>query len=71
MESAVAVAAPDAAAALKLCNENKTVNLLNSFIPKTRIVPSQYDNVELYFSKKENALPVHLLRQVLYRFHRF
>ena len=25
----------------------------------------------LYFSKKENALPVHLLRQVFYGFHRF
>jgi len=45
---------------LKLCNENKTVNLLNSFIPKTRIVPSQYDNVELYFSKKEDET-IHII----------
>ena len=45
---------------LKLCNENKIVNLLNSFIPKTRIIPSQYNNVELYFLKKEDEI-IHII----------
>ena len=45
---------------LKLCNKNKTVNLLNSFIPKMRIVPSRHDNVELYFRKKEDEV-IHII----------
>ncbi len=45
---------------LKLCDENKIVNLLNSFISKTRIIPSQHDNVELYFRKKEDEI-IHII----------
>ena len=39
---------------LKICNEKNIANLLNSFIPKTRNIPSQHDNVELYFRKKDD-----------------
>ncbi len=45
---------------LNVCNEHNTDNLVNNLIVKgrikqnTRIIPSQYDTVELYFQRQNN-----------------